>query len=288
MEQRGFNPDSFTPQQLQATIKANGPLTQKGGVPIHRVVLLKANKHPVVLCRWQTDPQTGFPVKQYDATTDSGDPRAARIYDGQNNHHIEIRCKDKGTWSGRLVSTFEVAQRNLKRLLAVRELLKSSGVQVRRPRRGDRRPPPGVPLRRLPGPERKRIKRAIAQIDSQNPLVDRADDPAKGGAFVMSLAQGEMVFARRWDPKSKEAVGSPDYFVVAKLDPPNSVVLVPHWDGRRAKGRKDEDGKKVPQSQRDDFAVPPSILFKCGPQDSQPPYKVRVDPLGNVVPVPHD
>ena len=33
LEQRGFNPDSFTPQQLQATIKANGPLTQKGGVP---------------------------------------------------------------------------------------------------------------------------------------------------------------------------------------------------------------------------------------------------------------
>jgi hypothetical protein len=288
LKERGLDPGSFTPQQLQASIEAKGPLTHKSGVPIHRVVLLMTNNDPVVVSRWQPDPQTGVPVKQYDAATESGDPRAARIYDSQNNHHIEIRCSDKGKWSGTLVTTFEVAQSNLKRLLAVRELLKNSGVQVRRPRRKERRPPPGVPLRRLPGPERKRIKEAIAKINSLHPLVDRADNPAKGGTFVMSLAQGEMVLARRWDPKSKQPVGSPDYFVVAKLDPPNTVVLVPHWDGRRAKGRKDEEGKIVPQSQRDDFAASPSILFKCGPQDGQPPFKVRVDPFGEAVPLEHD
>jgi CRISPR-associated endonuclease Csn1 len=288
LEERGLNPDSFTPHQLQATIEAKGPLTQESGVPIHRVVLLMANNDPVVLSRWHTDPQTGNRVKQYDAATESGDPRAARIYDGQNNHHLEIRCSDKGKWSGTLVSTFEVAQRNLKRLSAVRELLKNSGVLVRRPHKKDLCPPPGVPLRRLPDPERNRIREAIAKINSQHPLVNRSDDPAKGGAFVMSLAQGEMLFARRWDPKLGQPVGTPDYFVVAKLDPPNTVVLVPHWDGRRAKGRKDDEGKIVPQSQREAFAASPNTLFKCGPQDGQPPYKVRVDPLGRVAPVQRD
>jgi CRISPR-associated endonuclease Csn1 len=286
--QRGLDPDSFTPAQLKATIEAQGPLTQKSGVPIHSVVLLWSNKDPAVFSRWQTDPATGAKIKQYDALTDSGDRRAARIYDAQSNHHIEIRRDDKDQWSGKIIKTWKVAERNSDRLRAVRDFLKKNGVQVRRPRRGERSPPPGVPLRRLPKPERERIRKAVGQINSQYPLVDRTNDPVKGGDFVMSLSQGEMIFARPWDSKSKGPLGSPNYFVVVKLDPPNSIVLVPHWDGRRAKGRKDENGKKVPNSQRDDFTVTPGNLPRCGPADGEPPYKVRVGPLGDVVRLNND
>ena len=64
----------------------------------------------------------------------------------------------------------------------------------------------------------------------------------------MSLAEGEMILMQH---KQTREVG---YFVVAKLDKPQSIVLVPHWDARSATERKDSDGKKIPDSKREQFA----------------------------------
>jgi CRISPR-associated endonuclease Csn1 len=92
------------------------------------------------------------------------------------------------------------------------------------------------------------------------------------GRFIMSLAEGEMIYARRWDPKAKQAVGSPDYFVVCKLDKSGDscrIHFAPHWDARKA-------------SEQNRWDVTPGDLRECGPEPGTPPYKVRVSPLGDV------
>jgi hypothetical protein len=102
--------------------------------------------------------------------------------------------------------------------------------------------------------------------------VNRED--AAGQAFVMSLSEGEMVFARRWDPATKQAVGASDYFVVAKLDG-SRIFFAPHWDARS-------------EREQDRWDVPYGNLKHCGPTKDEPPFKVRVSPLGKVVRLDHD
>jgi hypothetical protein len=102
--------------------------------------------------------------------------------------------------------------------------------------------------------------------------VDRSDND--NGRFVMSLAEGEMIYARRKD-RPEEA---PDYFVVCKLDKTGSssrIHFAPHWDARKA-------------SEQDRWDVTPADLKACGPEPGQPPYKVRVSPLGEVTPLDKD
>jgi hypothetical protein len=82
--------------------------------------------------------------------------------------------------------------------------------------------------------------------------------------------------------------GEVGYFVVAKLEKPHSIVLVPHWDARSATGRKDADGKKVADSKRDQFSVTPTDLKKLAPPGHPHAVKLRVGPLGNVVPLEKD
>jgi CRISPR-associated endonuclease Csn1 len=97
--------------------------------------------------------------------------------------------------------------------------------------------------------------------------VNRNDD--EGQTFVMSLSEGEMIHARR--PNRADGIG---YFVVVKLDN-NRIYFAPHWDAQSEK-------------EQDRWDVSYSNLKHCGPAGDNPPYKVRVGPLGQVVPVQHD
>src|SRR5262249_43308727 len=98
----------------------------------------------------------------------------------------------------------------------------------------------------------------------------------KGGKFVMSLCEGETLLMKR---KQTQEIG---YFIVAKLDKPQSIVVVPHWDARAAKGRKDSDGNKVKDSEREQFAVTPSDLKELAPPGHPHAMKISVSPLGRI------
>ncbi len=79
--------------------------------------------------------------------------------------------------------------------------------------------------------------------------------------------------------KETQEVG---YFVVAKINPPRSVVLVPHWDARTATERKDSADNKVRGSERESFTATPDDLKTLAPPGHPHALKVRVSPLGMV------
>lgn len=108
----------------------------------------------------------------------------------------------------------------------------------------------------------------------KRPAVDRFD--RDGERFVMSLSEGETVCMRHPD------TGEPGYFVVFKLDKPRTVHFIHHSDARPSQVRKDEAGKEIPHSKREDIAVTPADLKTLGVEADQPPYKVRISPLGEL------
>lgn len=192
----------------------------------------------VVLLRTNADPVI-IPRKTWDPDVGKmvldRNPRTARVYIGGNNHHVEIR-KRSGEKKGQTVTEW------VGKVVTTFEAVK----RVRPPKDADGR-------RREP-----------------LPAVDRSD--SENARFVMSLSEGEMIYARRWNPKDKQAVGSPDHFVVCKLDKAGNscrIHFAPHWDARKA-------------SEQDRWAVTPGDLKNCGPESGKPPYKVRVSPLGEV------
>jgi CRISPR-associated endonuclease Csn1 len=253
------NPDDFTEHELKQAIDA-GAICQASGVPIHSVVLLRTMSGPVVIDRKRPDYASGRMIRD-------NDPASKRAYVGGNNHHIEIRVtknkKGVETWSGEIVTAFEAAQRKLARLRAFRDA--------------------GIPklkvLRKLPKAERAKFKTELRRIETTHPVVDRSDNDIKGGKFVMSLCEGEMLMMKH------KHTGEVGYFVVAKLDKPQSIVVVPHWDARAATERKDSYGRKVPNSKREQFAVTPADLKGLAPPGHDHAIKVRVSPLGEVVEV---
>lgn len=123
-------------------------------------------------------------------------------------------------------------------------------------------------------------KTADGSRRESRPAVARSDK--SGQRFVMSLAQGETIHMRH--PETNE----PGYFVVFKLDNPHTIHFTHHWDARPAAARQDEDGREIRGSKREDISVPASKLKALGISPDQPPYKVRVSPLGEVTPLPHD
>ncbi len=259
IEMGGLDPDSFTPQQIKKLFEAGG-FTQASGVPIRSAVLLRTMLDPVIISRWATEHATGRRYRVYDAESEAGDAAAARAYLGGNQHHIEIRVDSKGRWTGTLVSAFEAAQRKLAKLRALRK----AGI------------PPPKQFRELPKSERRRMRPQLASIERAHPLVDRSDNDALGGAFVMSLCEGEMLLM-----KHKQS-GELGYFVVAKLDKPQSVVVVPHWDARAATDRKDSEGKRVADSSRAQLSITPNDLRTMAPPGHEHTRKLRVSPLGVV------
>ncbi len=266
LEERGLNPDSYTNSELKQSINQHGPLTQDSGVPIHRVVLLWSNSDPVTIRRDHYDYATGK-RRKLDA------PSSVRLYESQNNHHIEIRvAKNKrgdDVWTGEVVTGFEAAQRKLAKLHAFRDA--------------------GIPklkvLRKLSKTERAKFKPELRRIEEAHPIVDRSDNFEKGGKFVMSLCEGEMLLMRV-KTKHGEPSGEVGYFVAAKInkrESGSSIEVVPHWDARAATERKDSEGKKVPDSEREQFAITPTDLKDLAPPDHPHAVKVRVSPLGEVV-----
>lgn len=268
----GVDPDRFSENDLKKAIESR-PLAHASGVPIKSVVLLRTINDPVVIQRKVPDHVTGRAVA-------ASDLASARAYVGGNNHHIEYRRqtitkgkKSRIVWTATIVTSFEAAQRKLARLRA----FKAAGV----PKPDVFRDP------KTPKAEREALRRrwgpVIRAIEAEHPIVDRRDSDELGGAFVFSLAEGEMV--RMTHKKTRE----PGYFVVAKLDKPASVVLVPHWDARSAGERKDSSGKKVTDSKRDQFSATAEDLRTLGVHSDthgvHDPHavKVRVSALGKVV-----
>lgn len=224
----GLDPERFTVNELKKAVEA-GRLGHASGVPIKRVVLLRTMTDPVIVSRWAYDPTTGRRVKVFDADKlrcgeDPGDVRAARVYVGGNNHHIEIRQSRKtGKWSGEIVPTFDAARR------------------VRLEKR---------------------------------PAVDRSD--RDDSIFVMSLAEGETVYMKR--PGCDYA----DYFVVFKLDKPQTIQFIHHWDARPSTPQKDLDGREIADAARVEIPVTASKLRDLAPPGFEHPVKVRISPIGNV------
>lgn len=92
----------------------------------------------------------------------------------------------------------------------------------------------------------------------------------------MSLAEGDVVYMLHKESRK------PDYFVVFKLDKPQTIQFKHHWDARRAKGEKNEDGELVANSEREEIPVSASQLKDLAPPNETTPIKVSVDPLGRV------
>jgi hypothetical protein len=284
LEKRGLNLDAYTNLDLKKSIEKVGPLTQESGVPIHRVVLLWSNSDPVSIRRDHYDYSSGKRQKL-------DDPASLRLYDGQNNHHIEIRAakdkKGKEVWSGSIVPAFDVAQQLLNRLRKLSQLEKPlrhlRKKLTEEQRKGfskeeiselsKRRFLDWKKARRELRPQRKAIMEA-------HPLINRSDN--KDGRFVMSLCEGETLFMKH------KQTGEVGYFVVAKLDKPQSIVLVPHWDARAAGERRDAEGKKIPDSKRQQFTVTPTDLKELGAPDQPHAVKVRVSPIGQVTVLRND
>ncbi len=284
LEERGLKPDGFTGTELKAVLDRDGPLRHPSGVPIKSAVLLWANNDPVVLYRRK--------CKVADGQVEGDEDRRhreceVRIYDSQNNHHVEIRKTANGQWTGKVIPAHAVTSRLAARLRAMSA--------IERPFRRLRRKVPeslgqglSKEARRNLRSERSRanlaewkrkmreLKPERSRVIAEHPIVDRSENDQ--GTFVMSLAEGEMIYARRWDPKQKQATGAPDYFVVCKLDKSGNssrIHFAPHWDARKA-------------SEQDRWDVTPGDLKDCGPEPGKPPQKVRVDPLGNVVILEND
>lgn len=256
LEEAGLNPDDFTANEVKKLVDA-GEIKHASGVPIQSVVLLRTMSDPVVIQRKRFDHDSGRLVAD-------ADPASKRAYVGGNNHHIEIRVsadkKGNEVWTGEIVSAFQAAQRKLAKLRAIR----AAGI----PRLDE--------VKKLSPGDRKRFSPSLRSIEQSHPIVDRRDDDTKGGRFVMSLCEGETLLMKH---KGKDTDES-GYFVVAKLDKPNRVVVVPHWDARAATSRKDSEGKKVADSKREDFTVTPADLVTLAPPDQPHAQKVRVSPLG--------
>ncbi len=258
----GFNPDSFKPVEMKK-LSETGAIRQASGVPIRSAVLLRSMSDPVIVDRYKTE----YVSRQ--RYTDPN-PGSRRAYIGGNNHHVEIRVDTNSKYTGLVVSAFEAAQRKRNRLNAFRR----DGI----PRPSD--------FKKLNGETKDRLRPIIRTIEADHPIVDRRSDDSKGGSFVMSLCEGETLFMR---PKlAGGEIGPAGYYVVAKLDKPNVVVFVPHWDARSASERKDADGKSVTGSRREQFSIVPSDLPMLAPDGSTLPIKVAVDPLGTASPMHRD
>ncbi len=161
-----------------------------------------------------------------------------RVFVGGNNHHLELlEDTSTGKWSGTVWDTFTVAQR------------------VNPPKRN------GAHLK-LP----MVIGRELESLKQENLLPQHLKKHYECKNFVMSLAEGEMIFARRND-READAPDAVDYFVVVKLDK-KRIYFAPHWDARRA-------------DEQDRWGASFSDLKNLGPNSEQPPFKVTLDPLGH-------
>jgi len=252
--EHGIDPDEFSKSTIKSFVQKIG-FFHKSGVPIKTVVLLRTMNDPVVIDRLQ-------PKYASDKMVPNPNPNSLRAYVGGNNHHIEIRVgkdkKDREVITGMIVTGYEAARRKLARFRMIRE--------------------EGVPknYKDLSIHERQAYSEILRAAEMGHPIIDRRDDIDRGGEFLISLGEGETLWMRH---KGSNELG---YFVVAKLEKPNGIVLVPHWDARKATGRKDAEDRPVTDSSREQFTVVPSEFRKLAPPGFDFVTKVRVSPLGTV------
>ncbi len=273
MVRAGFDPDSFTDKDMKAMVQRD-IFKQASGVPIRHVALLMNMHTPIVVARQM--PAYGSARMMPD--NNSASPR---VYTGGNNHHVEVRSavaepvpakKSKASpaplaasapnvvFQGVLVTAFEAAKRSRAKLAAFRE----AGI-----------PKPRA-MRKLSAVEQRKWRPLIANVERTHQIVNRKDDNELGGSFVMSLCEGEMVYMLH--PQTKE----PSYFVVAKLNSDNEIVVVPFWDARAAGERKNIHGEKVEGSKRESITLSISNLGILAPPGHAHARKVRVSVLGKV------
>lgn len=100
----GLDPDRFTDKDIQTLLKQGKALTLDSGKPVRAFVLLRSNSDPVAIPRSSWNPAAARRTAMEDA-------RSVRLYDSQNNHHVEIRENANGRWSGDVVKQFEAARR---------------------------------------------------------------------------------------------------------------------------------------------------------------------------------
>ncbi len=203
------------------------------GVPIKTVVTIGPISGPIKIP--VRDPFTG----QQAINPRTGHP-LYRYHISRNNHHVEIMAdRETGEWSlrnGECVTVFDAVQRVRS---SIRRTLRASTDKF-----GNRRP----------------------QSSATQSAVDRSNTETH--TFVMSLSEGEMIYATRPDrPSDRDSVG---YYVVVKLDD-SRIYFSPHADARNADAQ-------------DRWDVTYASLQKCGPEPSHPPRKVRVTVLGDCIP----
>jgi len=102
LRENGLDPDRFTAKQIKELILGKG-VVLKSGVAVRRITLLRAPS-VVTIRRKRWDDEMG-------RLTYDEHPQAVRLYEPQNNHHIEIRETARHRWIGEVVTNFEAAQR---------------------------------------------------------------------------------------------------------------------------------------------------------------------------------
>ena len=181
----------------------------------------------------------------------TGSDGVKRFYVGGNNHHMEILEDEKtGKWKGVCWDMFTVA--------------------------GRVRPPKArLALPMVIGRELDRLRQeGLLPAKLENEIY-------KGKKFVMSLAEGEILYMKSPMAKIKRTkVKDVDYFVVVKIDE-KKVYFTHHTDARPAQGRKNPRTGKTGDV-RDMFDMSANQLHDAGPEPDKPPIKVRIDLFGNV------
>jgi len=250
LREHGINVDDCREQnkknfkkQIKELIKTKG-IFLKSGVPVRRITLLRSPTMTPPIKRKHWSIETG---KMEDDTN----PKSVRLYEPQSNHHIEIRKDTKGKWTGEVITNFESAQRNVKRL----QMLKKSGVpSIRKFRLMERN-------------DRQRYLPIITKINREYQVVNRDDTDTD--KFVMSLSIGEMVYMKLRDTEKA------DYFVVFKIDGTGRIHFTPHYDAGRSKATEK-------CAARQDISLSAGQLQGLGVEEGKGPYKVWVGPLGDI------
>lgn len=99
LKQNNINPNKFTENNVRQLIR-DDKFRLPSGVPIKHIKLRVVLNNSLPIRR-----------KMPDGFTYETKPKALRIYDPQNNHHIEIRQGKKGKWNGQVITTFDAAKR---------------------------------------------------------------------------------------------------------------------------------------------------------------------------------
>jgi len=97
-----LDPDNFTAKEIKELVKNKG-IVLRSGVPVRRFTLLRAPTF-VEIPRKRWNPETK--KMEYERSRHS-----VRLYEPQNNHHIEIRQNKEGRWIGDVIRNFDAATR---------------------------------------------------------------------------------------------------------------------------------------------------------------------------------